>query len=102
MQDFENILKKVFCEKEENLVASLHKNLWIEAEVKLFSMKHELQLARTEIEILKSNRCTEGWAFHLISDCHVSSILSIEVHQVEDLLDVKSSSVGWTFEPKLM
>jgi len=60
VQDFKKILNKTFCEREENLRTVLHKNLWIEAQVKLFSMKYELQLARTEIEILKHNLYAKG------------------------------------------
>lgn len=64
-KNFEQILKKKFCENEKNPLALLHKNLWIEAHVKLFSMKYELQLARTELEILNRNQHAKGFAARL-------------------------------------
>lgn len=71
VQDFEKILKKTFAEQEEDPRTLLHKNLWIDAQVKLFAMKYELQLARAELELLKQNHCAKGQPSHISSNSYV-------------------------------
>ena len=48
VKDLEN---DVFTKKEDDPQAVLYKNLWMQAEAALCSMKYELQVARMKLEI---------------------------------------------------
>ncbi|XP_020248270.1 uncharacterized protein LOC109825787 [Asparagus officinalis] len=56
MEDLEN---DIFAKKEENPQVVLYKNLWMQAETALCSMKYELQLARMTLEMEKNDYETE-------------------------------------------